>query len=392
MDYVEEPARRTPVIEEADVAVLGGGTAGTTAAIAAAREGARTVLIEKWGYVGGAAIGGLVVTVPERAGVWGIEREFYDELQTLGGLAVAPEFGRLGRTFILSAPLAKILGDTFLQRAGVVALYHTAFCDVVLREGRIEAVLVESKSGRQAVRAKVFVDCTGDADVAFRAGAPCRVGHEDGTMLPATLMYNCANVDIAAWSARPRGVKYPGRVSSAVPTEVNPGELNCWGGSVVDDGADNRGLTRIEMELRRQVLEEWQNMRKYVPGMARSFISILAEQVGVRETRLIEADYVLTEADRKAPARFDDSVGVCWEFTLPYRALLPKGVGNLLVAGRCIGAENADLIRIVPNCRTSGQAAGTAAALAAKEKSDVRAVDVSHLQARLTAQNVRLFP
>jgi len=389
MTYIVESERRTPVVEEADVLVVGGGTAGMTAAVAAARTGVRTLLVERWGYVGGAAVGGLVVTVPENAGIWGIEREFYDALEAMGGLAIEPATDAMGRPFILSAPLAKILGDRFVLDAGVVPIYHTWFCDVVMEGDRIDAVIVESKSGRQALRAKVVVDSTGDADVAHRAGAPCRKGHDGGSMLPVTTMYNCVNVDVEAYRRR-SNVKTERRLSARWITHVNPGELNCWGGRVEGDGTDNRDLTRMEIELRRQILEEFQNMRELIPGMAESFISIIAEQIGVRETRLIDADYVLTKADCDAGRQFEDSIGVCWSFTVPYRSLIPRKVSNLLVAGRCIGSESADKIRIVPNCRTTGQAAGLAAAMAARDSGAVRAVDVERLQKALDAQNVRL--
>lgn len=391
MPFVTEPERRTEIVADMDVLVVGGGTAGMTAAVAAARAGGRTMVIEKWGYVGGAAVGGLVLTVPEKAGIWGIEREFYEELQRRDAIAWVDGAVGTGRECILSAPMAKILGDEFIQSADVTPLYHTLFCDVLMDGDRIDAVLVDGKSGRQAIRAKVVVDCTGDADVAARAGAPYRLGHDDaGTMLEATTMYNAANVDIDAYRTKKPSREYGVRISGSVPTHVYPGELNCWGGSIAGDGTDTRELTRMEIGLRKMILEEFRNMRELIPGMADSFISLIAEQMGVRETRLIDADYIITSDDKQSARRFEDSIGQCWQFTVPYRSLLPRAVSNLIVAGRCIGATDANKIRIVPNCRTTGQAAGTAAAMAAGGSGVMREVDISELQRRLRDQNVCL--
>jgi hypothetical protein len=394
MGWIKEPGRRVPVIEEVDVLVVGGGTAGLPAAVAATRLGARVALVEKWGYAGGEAVGGLVLTIPLKSGVWGIEQEFNDELQQMGGLALVNKGPKLGEWAILSAPLAKCLADLWLQRAGVTVLYHTLAVDVAMKGDRIGAVIVESKSGRQALRAHMVVDATGDADIARRAGAPCRLGHGNGEMEPVTLMYNVANVDVARYKAEHRESKpSPGRVSAFEPTVINEGEANCWGGSLTGHGADNRGLTRLEMDLRAAALEEWRNMRQHLPGFERSYISCLAEQLGVRETYLLDAEYVLTQADREARRQFEDSIGRCWDCTAPYRSLIPRGVTNLLVAGRCIGAEHARLIRIAPNCFTTGQAAGTAAAMAVAScgpRATARGVDVGKLQESLRKQGVCL--
>ena len=392
MEAVAEGPREVPVVEEADVAVIGGGTAGFTAALSAARNGARTVLIERWGYVGGAAVGGLVITIPENAGIWGLEREFHERLGERDGIASGG--GAAGDPWVNLSPAdCKTLGDEMLQEAGVVLLYHSLLVAAVTDGDRVEAVIIENKSGRQAVRARVFVDATGDGDVAARAGVPFTLGNGEGDFLDTTTMYMAAAADIETLLAKkPPPEDVPGRVSGVAATIVHPGELNCWGGSVQGNATDVRDLTRMEIELRAQIREEFANMKRRWPGMERAYISCLAEQIGVRETRHVHADYMISVKDRKAKRRFDDSIGRCWEFTVPYRSLCALGVDNLLVAGRCLGGELpvARALRIVPNCCTTGQAAGAAAALAARDGGSVRDIDVAALQTTLEVQGVEL--
>ena len=388
---ISEPARQIPIVEDVDVVVVGGGTAGMPAAVAAARNGARTALVERWGYVGGAAVGGLVLTVPEKAGIWGIEREFYGELEPLGGVAWG-EWITNETWAVISAPISKHLADVFLQRHHIVPLYHSWCAGVDIRDGHINAVIVENKSGRQAIAAKVVIDATGDGDVAHLAGALTVKGDAHGRLAPVTTMYTLANADAKAWNAVERPWEQAVRPCSALcETRVNPGEFNCWGGSIEGDGADVRELTRLEIELRAAIMAEFVNVRK-LPGMAQTYISCIAEQMGVRETRRIIADVMLTAEDGTAGRVFDDTIGKAYTFTVPYRSLIPQRLHNVLAAGRCIGCDHAvhDKIRIVPVCFTTGQAAGTAAALAAKADGDVRKVDVARLQAILAEQGVDL--
>ena len=392
MASIIEKRRQTPVIEEADVVVVGGGSAGFPAAIAAARLGARTVLIEKWGYAGGAAVGGLVLTVPPKAGIWGVEKEMYDRLRARGAIHEDPPNKEYYET-IVSAPECKILGDAMLQEAGVVILYHSLFVGVAAKDGRIDAVIIENKSGRQAVRAKVVIDTTGDGDVAARAGVPFTLGNAEGKMLEATTMYLASDVNAEQYlKYRVPTKDLPGPVSGLAFTKLHRGEINCWGGKVEGDATDVRELTRMEIALRAQIRTEWDNMRRYHKGFETAYITCLAEQMGMRETRHVHADYMVTQADEKAKTRFPDSIGVCWEFTVPYRALCAQTCSNLLLGGRCIGAESAAIgpLRIVPNCCTTGQAAGAAAALAAAKKGDVRAVEIGKLQETLKGQGVEL--
>jgi len=391
---IVEERREVPVVEEVDVVVVGGGTAGMPAAVAAARNGARTAIVERRGYVGGAAVGGLVVTVPERAGVWGIEKELYDELAKIDGVTHDSWSNKPdNKWYVVSAPLCKCLGDVFLQRENVVLFYHSWCAGVAMDGSRIDAVIMESKSGRFAIRARMFVDATGDADLAAFAGAPTVKGDADGKTAPVTMMYMMSNVDVEKSRSAPGARENcPEKVSYFVPTRVNPGEINCWGGSIHGDGLDVRDLTRMEVELRQVVLSESANMRRHLPGLENAYVSCISEQMGVRETRRISAEYDITTQDADEERVFEDTVGKAYRFTLPYRALIPRKVDNLLVSGRCIGADDKVKrpIRIVPVCFTSGQAAGTAAALAARADARSRSVDVPKLQGLLAEGGINL--
>ncbi len=391
-NVIVEERREIPVIDEVDVVVVGGGSAGMPAAVAAARCGARTALIERWGYVGGAATGGLVLTVPESAGIWGIEREFYEELETMGGIGF-DEWRKRTKVFIVSAPLAKHLGDLFLQREKVKLYYHRWCVGVSMDGSRIDAVIVESKSGRHAIRAKMFVDATGDADLAAFAGAPFEKGDPDGKMHSVTGMYMIANANLEKFQSVPgAAAKIPQPFTNINFTFVNTGEVNCWGGNIPGDGTDADDLTRMEIELRARIVAEAANMRKNLIGFEDAYLAKIAEQLGVRETRRITADYVVTTEDAEAKTVFDDSIGVAYDFTIPYRSLIPVSVDNLLVSGRCIGTDQKtqNRIRIIPCCFTSGQAAGAAAALAADAGAGARDVKVAALQGILKDGKVEL--
>jgi hypothetical protein len=431
---IEEPSRDIPVVAEADVVVVGGGPSGLAAALSAARNGASTVLVERYGHVGGLATGGLVIYLDDwfdgaQRTVAGIAKEVVDRLRPLGGVVEPAEetlfksdwalwktHARWGfiafhskrrpkeTTYcvIFDAEMLKYVAGEMLVEAGVILRLHswaaTALCD----GERVVGVAVESKEGRQALLGKVVIDTTGDGDVFATAGADFVKGQ-----YMATLAHRLGgvNTERALRFEQEEPDEFKTRTREVVQTLGGTwGELWWWhtGRDGVVwcncphlrdiDGLSVDDLTRLEIEGRRRILKNLDYVRVHLPGFEGAYVVDTACQADIRQTRLLVGEYVLTKDDVVSGRTFPDSIGRGRSYHIPYRTLLPRGVENLLVAGRCYSAtpDAQKISREIPPCMVMGQAAGTAGAMAAYARTSPRAVDLRELRALLTSQGAIL--
>jgi hypothetical protein len=435
---IEEPARQIPLYGEYDIVVLGGGPAGIAAAVAAARAGRRTLLIERYGFLGGmGTAAGVTNFCGLHANVYGamhrvvqgVASDLLARIDRLGGLN-APHL-ILGKIFAQAYDTAayKIAADDLLGAHKVDILFHALGAGVVMHdEARIHVLLVETKAGRQAIRADIFIDCSGDGDLAAWAGAPFEVGDREGHMLYPSMMFRLNGVDPEkageAWKTIPALMEkaeaagthtFPRKAAivrpqrSGIEWRVNFTQLARADGSAIN-GIEPDDLTRGEIEGRRQAVEAFAFLRT-VPGFEKSYIVDLPPQLGIRETRRVVGGYQLSGEDVLGCASFEDSIGVNgWPieahvagdviFTfppipesrgfneLPYRMLVPKGVDNLLVAGRCASMthEGQSAARVSGACFAMGEAAGSAAALALSGNTRPRDIAIGTLQQALRQQ------
>ncbi|MBA2675342.1 FAD-dependent oxidoreductase [Ramlibacter sp.] len=440
--HITEPSRQTPIHGEYDVVVLGGGPAGIAAAVAAARIGCSTLLVERYGFLGGmgTAAGvtnfcGLHANVHGdiRQVVHGVADDLLARIARLGGLN-APHM-LFGKTVAQAYDTAayKIAADDLMLAAGVDVLFHALGAGVLMESSeRVRALLLETKSGRRAVLASAFIDCSGDGDLAAWAGAPYDKGDGQGHMLYPSTMFRINGVDPEraglAWETIPHLMlqaeaegryRFPRKTPIVRPQKngiewrVNLTQLaNAQGDAM--DGTDAGELSAAEMQGRRQIAEV-AGFLKEVPGFERSYIVDIAPQVGIRETRRVRGLYQLTEPDVLECASFDDTIGVNgWplelhlkgdvEFRwpkipesrgfnqLPYRMTVPLGLDNVWVAGRCasMSHEAQSAARVTGACFVMGQAAGTAAASALANGWTNAEVETADLQSRLEAAGAYL--
>lgn len=417
-----EPQKEIPVSYETDVCVIGSGPAGFAAAYSAAKRGASVILIEQLGDIGGMSTSGLM-----SHWVGNVNCSVYSEI--MRRTAQMNEGEHKGKiTIYIDAEKLKTLYLQMLEEVNCKILFYTLACDVIKEGNELKGVIIESKSGREAIMAKCIIDASGDGDIAAKSGAEYFTGREsDGKMQPATLMFKVGGVDtdraVYLGSFESTYVTEKGELQELAKKHLKhpaghvltyhttlPGVVACnMTNSINVDGTKGADLTKALIECRSQIDSIVKFLREYVPGYEKCFVISSASLIGIRETRHFKGMYTITEDDVLAARQFDDWVvrdalfnfdvhniegsgldktGVQKKFkqtkgyTIPYGCLVPKEIDNLLLAGRNISGTHMahSNYRAMPICAGIGEAAGTAAAIAAKQGIKARDVNVKEIQ------------
>lgn len=452
MKSITEAARQTPVIYSTDVLVVGSGPGGLAAAIAASRAGAETTLLERYG-----CFGGNITQVGVEGFAWyrhaqtidseGIGIEFEERAKSMGAAVPEPQ----SDSHAIDGEAFKYVADVMVQEAGITPMLHRTVVAPIVENGIIKGVIVESKSGREAILARRVIDATGDADIAYRAGATVTKTPKE-EMMAASVMFSMSGVDkqrfienvkanphtYADWAGGEWSIETTGkedemfspflrkpfemaREAGLIPANLNT-IAGTWG-AVSDqgdlsylnlvhlagiDGTNADDLTIGEMEGRRQAMLAIDALKRYNPGCENAKLRNFGLTLGIRDTRKIDAHYNMTAHDVREQGRFDDSIGIFPEFIdgygililpttgryfqLPYRAMLPQNIGHLIVTGRCTGGDKDShaAVRNMMCCAVNGQGAGVAAAISIQTDTDFNEVDIRAVQKVLVTQGARI--
>lgn len=424
MDRLHMPGREIPVAGEYDVIVLGGGTAGAFAGIAAARRGSRTLVIEQFGALGGSATVGLVLPLmakhmPNYRGHCPLSAELVERLRAVGGVE--------DDDYYFDTAMMKVALEDMAAESGCTLLYYTMLVDAVRAGSDVTHVIVSNKDGLTAYAARCFIDCTGDADLAKAAGVPYESGNHSRINQPVSLRFEMAGIDFDRFHAFMRslgnnaqkyfamntagmreilGQAYADGVLTeqdvcyfqafGIPGRPDAMNFNCPELTTKENVVDPVFMTQKQVDGKKAILRLRTFLRRYIPGFENAYITEIAPLVGFRESRRIVSEYVMTIYDILSYRKFPDgiaasrypvdvhgeedvSLGLQYDNTVPaaerywevpFRTMVAKDADNLLVAGRCAGMDfrAQSAARIQPICRSMGEAAGIAAALAVKEE------------------------
>jgi ribulose 1,5-bisphosphate synthetase/thiazole synthase len=452
MSFITEVARKTPIIHTTDVLVVGSGPAGLAAAIASSREGAETTLLERYGCFGGnitqVGVEGFAwYRHPKTVDSEGIGIEFEERAKSMGAATPEPQ----SDSHAIDGEAFKYVADVLVQEAGITPMLHRTVVAPIVENGVIKGVIVESKSGREAILAKRVIDATGDADIAYRAGAVVHKTPKEH-MMAASVMFSMNGVNkqkfidnvkadphtYADWAGGEWSIETTGKeddmfspflkkpFDKARDAGLIPKNLSTiagtWGAVTEQgdltylnlvhltgiDGTNADDLTRGEIEGRKQAMLAIEALKRYNPGCENAKLRNFGLTLGIRDTRKIDAHYNMTAVDVREQGRFADSIGIFPEFIdgygililpttgryfqLPYRAMLPKNIGHLIVTGRSTGGDRDShaAVRNMMCCAVNGQAAGVAAALSIESNKDFEQIDIKNLQQRLVAQGARI--
>ena len=435
MEYFNEE-RKTPIAGFYDVIVAGGGPSGVAAAIAAGRSGKKTLLLERQNCLGGMWTSGLVNPLFDFENKGGIIQEIVDRINETGMHTMS---GPWYYTFDFET--MKLVLDRLVLGAGVDILFHTWFADVIMEGDTITGVIVENKSGRSAYKAKIVIDCTGDGDVAARAGAQFALGRpEDGLTQPMTLMFKIGNLDYVQTYPNPFRSKECGSGSGTELYDIMEFSMKQKGVTGYEWnfiqpcllrlpgqhlgvmmmthmrkklGINAVELSAAEIEGRERVAKAMTDLKKYLEGFEHSHLLQTGSMIGVRETRRIKGFYELTFKDMEQGARFDDGFCIVTfgvdihqpdknsqegvipfkmkPYHIPYRCLVPVKIKNLLTAGRCISGDfyAHSSYRVTGDCAAMGQAAGTAAGLCLDEKKAPHELDGKRVVDKMVAAGAK---
>ncbi len=447
MKTIKEPARETKVCYEADVVVVGGGPGGIGAAVAASRNGADTVLIERYGCLGGMGTGGLVTIIPlltdytGQQQIIGITQEWIDRLIARNAVDFPqPEhwgsldkdlvryyfqrsffmtrLDRVSYAAIIDAEISKYILNEMVSEAGVKTYLHSWGTEPIMEGKKCKGVIFESKSGRQAVLAKVVIDATGDgdllpyADVEFETNIPpnfrianlALVFWVDGVDLKRVNEFRQKNPQQAMELSRKamEAGAFGGFLTSNLPDQ----DAVVWFHNRYPNKSqiDVEELTRVEFEGRQKMMKTYDFFKANMPGFEKSFIVLSAPQLGTRSSRRLIGEYKLTQKDLSDNQPFEDTIAIFPDLDrgqesldhplmyIPYRCLLPKNVDNLLVACRAFSSDEhvQEWFNLIPHCIAFGEAAGTASALALQSGVSPKKVDIKALQKQLAKQGVPL--